>query len=154
LEDTVVWRSHENAFAWLFPSSGGGNPDMTINLEWRAPRTGDAPDAWLEHGRWIDALVSAGNSILCMLLGGFVETGRDRAYRFPVAAIDAKTNFVSEFLLTTPFEGRVPRPRGNYSHITGPDGESWTTYSSFPLWLDGLEIRGNRLVVAINSENS
>jgi hypothetical protein len=155
IDHSVVWRCRARGTARLFPSLDRGNGDLIIDVDWHVDRTNTKHQAWFQNGGWTDGVVFTGKSMIRVENGGFVPTQASRQYRFILAVSDVISGATAELPFHVPFEGRIAPPRMNYSHRRNEDGtEMWVSYSSAPLSLATLEIRGRTLVIVIKDRDA
>ncbi len=149
---TVVWFCQEDGLAKLTPSPEQGTRDLIVDLDWRVHRFKERENVWLQKWSCRVSVAFAGNSMLRLREGGYVETPESKMIRLPICVADLSREAEQPLTLNVPFEGKICIDQNNYSHTVSPEGDRWKV-GSFPLSIEGIEIVGDRLILTIETES-
>jgi len=154
LGHSVVWLCDHYSLARLQTSPDEETPDLIIDLDWHTDRPKERPKFWMQSGQWTISTVFAGDRLLEVREGGYVEDRSAKTVRLPIRVLDLKTHNDAELAVNIPFQGKIPIPPTNYSHDWGPHGDRWTLFGSFPIEISRLEIRGQNLLIGVELQSS
>lgn len=161
-KDGIVWHCRSDTFVKMAPSlrapvvmMGGGGADGLSRVTWLRQVSFHEPDAWLRTGKAGDPVTFGETHAFWIPSGGYIHKKEDRAYRFPIEAIDLQEGKQTDMLLDVPFKGDIRLPDTNISTDKLPDGtEMHETRLFVELAVTAMNAQEGFLDITLGAEHS